>query len=235
MFFAQTPELKCSSGSLPTVETPAGDIAFSIELNKVDVTAKFSDCFDLQNGEKLFRYELAEATFEVLIFHNDFKLLPHQHVDECLTCAIRLTAKVDGLELRFAGACYDNCPDGGGNPGERLMAVTWEDAQTVISLGTGDSEWHYPHAGESFPSRWKKFVAEYEPLDYPDEHVIPFIKQIEQRGLVFEPPELFTGESCQLAFAVAWANLTPETGISTWVAVDYAHEIKKDKFLPFKP
>ena len=160
MFFARIPKTRCSSGSLPTVKTPAGDIVFSVELNKVNVTAKFSDCFDLQNEEKLFRYELAEAVFEVLIFHNAFKFLPHQHVDECLTCAIRLTAKVDGLELRFSGAwSEEDHPEGGADSGERLMAMTWDDSQSVISLGTGDVEWHHPYAGKSFPSAVEKIYT----------------------------------------------------------------------------
>ncbi len=234
MFFSQVLNTKCSASSLPEIETPLGNIAFSVKLNESDVTAKFSGCFDLGRGEKLFRYELPEAFFELLIFRNNFKLLPHQRIKDCLTCAIRLAAKRD-VQLRFAGAWSGNSyPDGGGEPGERLMAMTWESSQFVVSLGTGDIEWHYPYAGKSFPLRWKQFLPEYELPEYMNEQTIHFIEQVGQRGLMFEPPGLMSGEACQLAFAVAWADFA-ENDISTWLSVDYAHEIKRDDFLPFRP
>ena len=233
LFFAENSGEECASSTLPEVETPLGTIAFSIELNGNDVTAKFSDCFDLLREENLFRYELAEAFFELLIFRNTINLLPHQHVEDCLTYALRLASKVDNLELRFSAAwSEDTHLNGGGDTGEGLMAMTWENSQFIVSLGTGDVEWHYRYAGKSFPARWKQFIPKYEP-EYINEQTIPFIEQIDQRGLIFELPNLMSGEACQLAFAVAWANFISEDDISTHVAVDDAHNIERSNFLPF--
>lgn len=236
MFFSQVLGIKCSPNSLPKVTTPLGDIAFSVELNGNDTTAKASDCFSLPNGERLFRYKLAEASFELLIFRSSVNLLPHQRVEGCLTCAIRLTSNVNDLELRFSGFWLENNhPDGGGDTGERLMAMTWENPQSVVSLGTGDVEYHYPHAGKSFPLRWKQFLPEYLSPESMNKQAIPFIEIIDQRGLAFEPPSLMRGEGCQLAFAVAWADFVCEDDISTHVAVDDAHRIERDDFLSFRP
>ncbi|RZS45217.1 hypothetical protein EV193_1011104 [Herbihabitans rhizosphaerae] len=134
----------------------------------------------------------------------------------CWGAVWRITASARTPELRLS-ATLTALPDGvrgGADTGERLAAVTYENADTRLSIGTHDEEAIRARCGTDLPASWADAFPEHEPWN--SEFGVDCGRTTP--GLTWRLPPLAAGESCVIHAAVAWGPARDDA--ATWIAVD---------------
>ena len=201
-----------------TLKTPLGSMVFSIHANQVLLTPEESRCFSFPDGGLLYQWRNHYFDLELLFCLNPVVVPTGYVLDRCWGVFLRANAR-ESLELIFCGKRSETGGEGfagGGDTGECLEAMTWDDGKTTVSLGTGDDEFLYQQCGESLPERWRQMLPQ-------NNGTSKFVRPISNRGIEIVPPRLAGGEYCELGFAVAWGGPYDRERPATWFAVDAGH------------
>jgi hypothetical protein len=136
-------------------------------------------------------------------------------VDHCLGILLRVSCRepADGLifECRLRGQKYDSCSYEGG---QHLYAMSWENKQTQLMIGTEDEE----YLNDRLPQEQK---YEFCPLGH------------DEKGISLTLPALKKGSQCSFHFIVAWQDFPAAEEDACWHAVDVRHaDLWKEKGSP---
>jgi hypothetical protein len=121
-------------------------------------------------------------------------------------------------QIKFFCRTEFNTPscEGSIETGESLIAKTWEQLKSALSIGTEDHEALFSRAGnEWMPARFFK-------TDWPTSQS-PLSIQPLTNGFFIMPPELKNDEKLQVQFLCSWAH-GKDAKIATWYAVDRSYD-----------
>ena len=126
-------------------------------------------------------------------------------VENCLGILLQINCRepVEDLifECRLRGYKYDSCSYEGG---QHLFAMSWENAQTQLMIGTEDEE----SLNARLPEDQK---YEFCPLGH------------DEKGISLTLPDLEKGSRCSFHFIVAWQDFPAADSGACWYAVDVRH------------
>ena len=218
----------------PEIITPLGTLSLDAEFDGIVIgDLKPSSAYRLEAGGLLFNWTLDGMVAELLLCRPRSLLAEHMAVTNCWAGIWRLRATVStfpGERPEFS-CCWEpgyQWTEGGPYSGEGLDAQTWEDSQTMVTLGTIDCEWLSGQAERGLhPSRWADLLgASYGGIipDTRNGRIDPIV--YEKDGFRIVLPELNADETCQVQFVAAWAPKTDDEMIdaSTWYAADQRPE-----------
>ncbi|WP_204400616.1 hypothetical protein [Alkaliphilus hydrothermalis] len=194
------------------IVTPLGEILLDIEFINFNISdINYSTCCNINGKGYITGWYTDVFEAELLICRPKLNLPSHMKVDDCYSAMWRLKVKENSLKCKFCTRWVGNYrwTSGSANSGEGLDAQTWENEKTIITLGTQD--------GEKIMSRKQK--EDKMPIKFDSDIDMYSFIQYENSGLSIEIDELIPNETCQVHFAVAWANKI-NNDISTWLAVD---------------
>ncbi len=128
-------------------------------------------------------------------------------VDGCNVILFKCRPKTQINKFVFSCKWVDFNTTGYGNSGEALDAWEWESDETVVVIGTEDSEW--------LNSRLK-IGKVYSSEEYPI--------TMENNTISIRIDEFDKNKELSLHFVVAWNKLPEPKDSSCWFAVDVPHE-----------
>ena len=128
-------------------------------------------------------------------------------VDGCHVILFKCRSNEQIKKFVFSCKWVDINSIGYGNSGEALDAWEWESNETVVVIGTEDSEW--------LDSRLK-IRKVYSPEEYP--------VTMENNTISIRINEFNKNKELSLHFVVAWNKLPEPKESSCWFAVDVPHE-----------
>lgn len=210
----------------PEIVTPLGILTFGAEFDGIVIgDLKPSSAYHLEPGGYLFNWTLDGIVAELLLCRPHVSLAEGMSVTDCWAgmWRLRATTAATSSNERPEFVCRWESgyqwTEGGPNSGEGLDAQTWENAETIVTVGTADCEWLSGHAQQGIlPPRWADLLGwNYDGATGKIDPVT-YLKD----GIQVILPELNRGEMCQIHFVVAWSPSTgdEQADISTWYAAD---------------
>ena len=223
-------DLEAVTEAEPKIVTPLGVLAFDAEFDGIvigDLKPSFSYC--LASSAYLLNWTLDDVTAELLLCRPSITLPEGMATTDCWAGLWRLyaaPAAISGVRPEFSCRWVPGYQwtEGGPSSGEWLDAQTWENAETIVTVGTADCE---SLAGQAklglLPPRWTDLLGgSYGGItpDIRNGRIDPTMYLEDGFRLVL--PDLSAGETCQVQFVAAWAPNTDEAGADacTWYAVD---------------
>lgn len=197
------------------LETPLGSIRLSLEAGGTVIDMPAEACF-VGETYRLMSWERPLFHAELFIADVAVELPADMTISGCQIGVWRLRAKSAFPECRFSATWAHGTAPGEGGPdgGQCLIAQTWHDGETTVSLGTSDAEFmNRIGTGWEIPVSWRRLVAA------DPESVV--VGEYRDDGLLIALPGLAPCEGGQVHFAAAWSPTRPLNGESgTWFAVD---------------
>jgi hypothetical protein len=195
-----------------SLRTPLGHVRFAAAIGGNSTErAPLDGAVALPSGGNVLRWRLDACVAELLICRPAYRVPPDMRVLGCWSGLWRLLAKAP------VGPCTFVCEweaghtwiEGSPAHGEGLIAETWDDGSTVVTIGTEDEYDLARRAarGDGLPRRWAASVSAPETVDASLD------------GLRVSFPLLPPGELVEARFTVAWAAL-PDNELAPWFAVD---------------
>ncbi len=193
----------------PVVKTPLGTISYTTQVGRLDLDDVQSSCYSAGDDSCLFMWKLPVAKVEFLLFRPATPPNHQGRFSDTWAGIWRIKA------LCPIDACYFSCrwqegyswTHGGPDSGEGLDAQTYDDGETVVTIGTEDSQYVGNRAenGDWMPIRLKPSDPHNFAVYLPD-------------GLRICCSGLETDDRCQFQYIIAWAQKNDDVG--HWLAVD---------------
>jgi hypothetical protein len=210
--FQSTKESQCLQGCSPAIGTPAGTISFDILIKGYSLSSQRTEirCFQLENGALLASYSHKDYIAELLICEPAVRIPAHMQIEKAAAAVWRLRANNDLMGCVFQAEMSPQGDIGWPNSGERLEAMTWENGEWKLTLGTEDGTVlvHRARVQDMMPDR---FRAEDEISQLQIVRYLP-------NGIAVPIPELRKGELCQVHFTAAWKRSREEGDEAAWFA-----------------
>ncbi|QDV20186.1 hypothetical protein Pan153_48580 [Gimesia panareensis] len=136
-------------------------------------------------------------------------------IDSCLGILLQLNCREPAEDLIFEFRLRDRKYDSHSyDGGQHLYAMSWENEQTQLMIGTEDEEC----LNARLPQEQK---YEYCPLGH------------DEKGISLTLPDLKKGSQCSFQFIVAWQDFPAAEEGACWHAVDVRHaDLLKEKGSP---
>lgn len=206
--------LELSSDSLSFV-TPLGKIELEVKINHQTIHPNSFQIGRISEKSTIYMWNSADFKFEIIksIFT---PLIPsHLRVDYCYAYILRIKA-LTTTNIEVSCFLFSHLI---GEPasGEDLLALTFEDGKTSLTIGTEDEDALLSRAKQQDGLPFRFFSN--ESISYQN---FTYLKN----GIKLFIPPLFEGEISQIQFAIAWAKSEKNSLNSTYFAVDIApHKI----------
>ena len=192
------------------IETPLGDIYFSVHADNTDITT-MSECIPrLLNGKIIYRWENDSFEVEFMSYKPTNQIPDGMTVDDCIAVTWRLRAKKTiNVPIEFICSWDKNYTwkDYGTNSGEHLDAQTWEDGVHYVTIGTEDGEYL------SIRSKMNRMI----PRCLQSKDVDLRLVQYSELGLLVPIPCIEKNETCHIQFVVSWGK----SEVATWYSVGH--------------
>lgn len=188
------------------LDTPLGDVKFELKINHSFIDLNTFSTFNFVESETFLSSKINQSN-EINCLRAKFipTLPPDIKVDNCFAFIWRIKA-LDRLDVNLS--CFlDSSVRGSPEPGESLIAQTFEDNAIHLSIGTEDEEKLQLRAqnNEWVPTRFQSIINP-DNICYLDHGIeVNF--------------SLLKEEKIQIHFIVAW-NSKNEHASSIWYAVD---------------
>lgn len=190
------------------MQTPLGDVFFNCEIFGKSLLNVYPTKIESFKSTDLISSWICDEYIAEFIRLNFVPKLPAgMKVDNCIFAAWRIKSLKKILECNFT--CWlESELEGFPEPGEGLIAQSFENKSYKLMIGTEDEE-YLQHRAESnywLPNHFKTKI-ESDQIDYL------------YNGIRIALPELSQNETMQIQFIVSWSSKENED-ISTWYAVD---------------
>lgn len=195
-----------------TVETPLGHVQFNCSFTtQLLSNVQPQTTLLLTPDSVLSSWVFEECNIEFLRLSFPPKLPLGMHVDYCFAGIWKI--KLLTNRMAFKLSCFlDSHTEPSPEPGERLLAQTFENSSVKLTIGTEDEEALIARAAGK---NWL-------PLHFKNS-LNPDNVCYRNQGLEIVLPESKCHDLIQINFIVAWASKTFDP-LSTWYAVDQSPE-----------
>ena len=218
--------LEPAAAAKPELVTPLGTLTFDAEFDGIVIgDLNPSSSHRLEPDGYLFNWTLDGIVAELLLCRPQLSLADGMSVTDCWAgmWRLRATAAATSPDERPVFVCRwepgYQWTEGSPETGEGLDAQTWENTETLVTVGTADCEWLSGYAQQGIlPHRWADILGwnyggttdKIDPITYLKDSIQVIL------------PELNMDETCQIHFVVAWSPSTGDERAdhSTWYAVD---------------
>lgn len=197
------------------IETPLGDIYFTVNSERVNITTMSGYKTQLLKGKTIYRWENDSFEAEFLSYTPTIYIPDGMAVDKCIAVDWRLRAKKTiNIPVEFKCSWNKNYSwnNYGANSGEYLDAQTWDDGINFVTIGTEDGEYL------SIRGRMDRMLPRCLKIKDADLGLV----QYSELGLSVPIPCIEESELCHIQFVVSWGK----SEIATW----YAAGITTDEF-----
>ena len=190
------------------IQTPLGDLFFNCEIFDTSLmTIQPTKIESFQSKNIISSWIFEDFIVEFIRLNFAPKLPLGMKIENCILGAWRIKSLKKMVRCDFT-CCLENDLEGFPEPGEGLIADSFENEYYKLSIGTEDEEYLQNRAASQFwlPEHFKTKIRADQ---------IVYL----HNGIRIKLPELSQTEKSQIHFIVSW-SLKENSDISTWYAVD---------------
>ncbi|MFF0544866.1 hypothetical protein ACWEVD_22950 [Nocardia thailandica] len=215
----RTDDLARADPHPPVVDTPLGQVRFSISLAEVDLAVTPDAVWRLANGSYLYRWQHRRSTIDLLLGRVEIPAWDGGAAVPMWAAIWQVQAGEGRPGLVIAAELTDIPADafGGPDPGECLAAASAENDRFMVAIGGPDAELLALQAedGRLMPADWADLLAEGADGGYAEYGV----RYRDPVGIAWHLPGLAREEVARLCVATAWCPRDDDRP-AAWYAVD---------------
>ena len=167
----------------------------------------------ISNTAQIYIWDKTDYQLEILKALHEPVLPEGMHVDGCVIflCKFKNLSKQLSPEFTCRLNLHEEPLEAEPESGEGLIAESWQNAHTRLTIGTEDEEYLHGRANhqKGLPKRFaKEELISSDSIDYLSD------------GIKLSLPPFHENEEGQIQFVVAWTKTSKPAEASTWFAVD---------------